>query len=113
MKLRGFRIELEEIETTLARRPDVRQVVVALREDVPGDKRLVAYVVRKHASMPSTLDLRSCAGEVLPDYMVPSGVVFLDALPLLPNGKVDRKTLPAPGVEVGQGPRYVAPRDLS
>ncbi|MBM7790004.1 non-ribosomal peptide synthetase [Tenggerimyces flavus] len=92
VKVRGFRIELGEIEAVLQRHPEVREVVVVAREDAPGDKRLVAYV----ATAASTADLHRHASTELPDYMVPSAIVVVDALPLMPNGKVDRKALPAP-----------------
>ncbi|MEV0634720.1 amino acid adenylation domain-containing protein [Streptomyces sp. NPDC050619] len=93
VKIRGFRIEPGEIEAVLARHPAVDQVTVTVREDEPGERRLVAHVVG-HAVNPE--ELRRYAGESLPDYMVPSAVVVLDALPLTPNGKIDRKALPAP-----------------
>ncbi|MEO5876853.1 MAG: amino acid adenylation domain-containing protein, partial [Streptosporangiaceae bacterium] len=103
VKIRGFRVELGEIETTLARHPSVTQVAVVAREDHPGDRRLVAYVVGEG---PHDRELRRFAAATLPDYMVPV-VVVLAALPLTPNGKLDRKALPAPdpGLGSGRGPR--------
>jgi amino acid adenylation domain-containing protein len=96
VKIRGFRIEPGEIEAALADHPGVRQRVVIVREDEPGEKRLVAYVVLKQEPLPTTSELRSFLKERLPDYMVPSAFVLLDKMPLSPNGKVDRRALPAP-----------------
>ncbi len=95
VKIRGYRIELGEIEARLAQHPHVREAVVAVSEDRPGNKRLIAYVVGESPAR-NAAAIRSFAAETLPDYMVPSVVMFLDALPLTPNGKIDRKALPAP-----------------
>ncbi|MCW6050897.1 amino acid adenylation domain-containing protein [Lyngbya sp. CCAP 1446/10] len=92
IKLRGFRIELGEIENVLNQHPAVKQAVVLLREDEVDNKRLVAYIVSDNIN----LELRSFVAEKLPDYMVPSVVVQLEALPLIPNGKVDYRALPVP-----------------
>ncbi|HEX2568813.1 MAG TPA: non-ribosomal peptide synthase/polyketide synthase, partial [Polyangia bacterium] len=114
IKLRGFRIELGEVEAALARHPGVRQVAVVVREDAPGEARLVAYVVADQAeaaARPAAAELRASLRARLPEYMVPSAFLFLDALPLTPSGKVDRRALPAPGVaDVGGEGARVAPR---
>ncbi|NWF60957.1 MAG: AMP-binding protein, partial [Fischerella sp.] len=104
VKIRGFRIELGEIEAVLCQHPAVQETVVNLvvrsnantREDVPGDKDLVAYVVLKPSQVATTEQLRLFLREKLPNYMIPSAFVMLDTLPLNPNGKVDRRAFPAP-----------------
>jgi amino acid adenylation domain-containing protein len=95
VKLRGFRIELGEIEAALARHPGIEECAAMVREDRPGDRRLVAYLVAPGAGPPAA-DLRAFLGERLPDYMVPSAFVALPALPLTRTGKVDRRALPPP-----------------
>lgn len=95
VKIRGYRVELGEIEAVLRTHPAVREVIVVAREVRPQDLRVVAYYVPNAAPVPAD-DLRRAAREKLPDHMVPSVVMALDALPLNPNGKVDRKALPDP-----------------
>ena len=95
VKLRGYRIELGEIETTLEHHPAIHQAVVVARGDTFSDRRLVAYCVPHHGSLPDINAWRSFLQTQLPDYMVPAAFVVLDALPLTPNGKVNRQALPA------------------
>ena len=98
VKLRGFRIELREIERVLAQHSAVAaSAVVTLREDSPGAKRLAAYVVPSNGVAPSANELREHLHKQLPDYMMPTAFVVLTQLPLTPNGKVDRAALPTPG----------------
>lgn len=113
-KIRGYRIELGEIEGVLEQLPGVRQAVVAAREDEEGEKRLVAYIVGDAEQLQNISDLREFVTAKLPDYMIPSAFVLMDSFPLTPNGKIDRKSLPAPeqrrpGLREG----YVAPANAT
>jgi amino acid adenylation domain-containing protein len=109
VKVRGFRIELGEIEVLLGHHPGVRDCVVLVREDVPGDRRLAAYVVVEGGQAPRAEELRLHLQSRLPEFMIPSAFVFPEALPLTPNGKLDRQALPAPERADGEG--YVPPSD--
>ncbi|MGK7894453.1 MAG: amino acid adenylation domain-containing protein, partial [Xenococcus sp. (in: cyanobacteria)] len=95
VKIRGFRIELGEIESVLTQHPDIREAVVLAREDQPGNKRLVSYIVLKE-TQDNLSQIEDFLKEKLPDYMIPSAFVCLESMPLTPNGKVDRHALPAP-----------------
>ncbi|MDY7229483.1 non-ribosomal peptide synthase/polyketide synthase [Hyalangium rubrum] len=111
VKLRGFRIELGEIEAVLAERPEVKEVAVVVREETPGRKQLVAYLVPDEGSVLESEALRRALESRLPEYMVPSAFIMLEALPLTSSGKLDRKALPS--LEQGLAQRestYVAPR---
>ena len=110
MKLRGFRIELGEIESALRQHATVRESVVVAREDAPGDRRLVAYVVPANEAKIDGQALRGFLQEKLPEYMIPSVFVRLEELPLTPNGKVNRRALPAPDYDAQLQESYVAPR---
>ncbi len=112
VKIRGFRIELGEVEATLGQHPAVHETIALTWERAPGDRRLVAYVVAEPDQTPTSSDLRNFLLAKLPDYMVPSTFVFLAALPLNANGKVDRRALPLPDQarpELEQA--FVGPRD--
>jgi amino acid adenylation domain-containing protein len=111
VKVRGFRIELGELEAALDQHRAVRECVVKAREDEPGDKRLVAYVVASEGETITTNELREFMKERLPHYMVPAAFVLLEALPLTPNGKIDHRRLPPPdwsGSELAES--FTAPR---
>lgn len=111
VKIRGYRIELGEIEAILGQHPLIKQTVVVAREDAPGNKRLVAYLVATGGETLSAMDLRNMLKQKLPEFMIPSSFVFVDSLTLTPNGKVDRKALPTPDTtrpELDEA--FVAPR---
>ncbi|KPX63068.1 Syringopeptin synthetase C, partial [Pseudomonas syringae pv. lapsa] len=111
VKIRGFRIELGEIDARLAKHPAVHEAVVTAREDVPGDKRLVAYYTLSAEQVSADIDsLRAWLQEQLPAHMIPVAYVLLDALPLTPNGKLDRKALPAPDADALIRRGYEAPQ---
>src|SRR6185369_14177119 len=114
VKVRGFRIELSEIEFALGEHPAIRETIVLARDDIPGDRRLVAYIVPKAEDQGalSNGELRNYLTEKLPAYMVPAAFVWLDALPLTPNRKVDRRALPAPDwVSKELQATFIAPRN--
>ncbi|WP_460207482.1 amino acid adenylation domain-containing protein [Scytonema sp. NUACC21] len=112
VKIRGFRIELGEIESVLSQHPAVQESVVIAREDVPGNKRLVAYVVVNQTPAPESKQLQQFVKQKLPEYMVPSAIVLLETLPLTPNGKVNRRALPAPDTVIAERQETrIAPRD--
>ena len=124
VKIRGFRIEIGEIEALLNQNPYIQSSVVIVREDNPGDKRLVAYIVPNNIApdninskniipdnkIPTSSELRRELKENLADYMVPATFVMLNALPLTPNGKVDTKSLPIPDWSANTSTRFVAPQ---
>ncbi|HEY4303869.1 MAG TPA: amino acid adenylation domain-containing protein [Gemmatimonadaceae bacterium] len=109
VKLRGFRIELGEIEDALLHHESVKQAAVIVREDRPGDKRLVGYISVGADKVPDA-ELRAHVKKTLPDYMTPQAFVTMPTLPLTPSGKIDRKALPAPDMNAAAGEDFVAPR---
>lgn len=112
VKVRGFRIELGEIEASLAAHASVRESVVIAREDAPGEKRLVAYLAANRNQTLKSNELREFLKQKLPDYMIPSAFVELEHMPLTPNGKIDKKSLPAPAANVFDAERvFVSHRD--
>ena len=96
VKVRGMRLELGEVEAVLCQHPDVREAVILVQEITSGNKSLVAYVVSKQESAPTRDELRNYMGQMLPEYMVPAAFVILSELPLMPNGKLNRRALPSP-----------------
>jgi amino acid adenylation domain-containing protein len=110
VKIRGFRIELGEIETVLGDHPEVAACTVIAREDTPGDKRLVAYVVGRGGVAPGGVELARYLAERLPAHLIPAAFVPLAAIPITENGKIDRRALPAPDTAARGEREYVAPR---
>ncbi len=110
VKIRGFRIELGEIEAVLNNHPQIQQGVVIVREDITDNKRLVAYVVPEDESLKRN-QLREDLKQKLPEYIVPSAFVFLENFPLTPNGKIDRKALPVPDIDLIQQDNLILPRN--
>ncbi|WP_293090392.1 AMP-binding protein [Okeania sp. SIO3B5] len=110
VKIRGFRIELGEIQAILLTHPPVEHGIVIPREDTPNNKRLFAYVVSKNPDL-TPVHLRQFLLDKLPEYMIPSGFVILEKLPITSNGKVDRKALPAPDIELTRTEEFVAPKN--
>jgi amino acid adenylation domain-containing protein len=112
VKIRGFRIELGEIETTLAQHPDVERLVVVVNDDIPGNRRLVAYIVPQANRQPTIYALRQFMAQKLPEHAVPAVFMTLAEFPLTPNGKVDRAALPAPeSIRTKLAADLIAPRD--
>ncbi len=111
VKIRGFRIELGEIESALAQFVTTGDNVVIVREDTPGDKKIVAYIIKKENQETDIAELRQFLKTKIPDYMIPSAFVFIDHFPLTPNGKIDRKVLPSPQESAPlQAKTYVEPQ---
>lgn len=110
VKIRGYRIELEEIEAQLARLEQVKEVAVVVREDVPGEPWVVAYLTQHDQANLSTEELRAHLRAVLPEYMVPGAFVVLENLPLAPNGKLNRRALPVPAIDAYATQKYEAPQ---
>ena len=108
IKIRGYRIELGEINSVLNNHPTVQASAVIAREDIPGEKRLVAYVVPAAGAQRNEQPLRESIRQRLPDYMEPSAFVWMESLPLTPNGKIDRAALPAPSID--ESKNFIAPR---
>jgi amino acid adenylation domain-containing protein len=110
VKVRGFRVEPGEVEAALARLPGVRRAAAVVREDAPGDRRLVGYAVPRESASLTGAGLRTALAASLPEHLVPSAVVVLDALPLTPRGKLDRRALPVPDASSAGEEAFVAPR---
>ena len=113
VKIRGFRVELGEIEATLRQHPTIREALVVAHHRDLGDSRLISYIIPDTTMTPSLRDVRMFLQDQLPDYMLPSAVVELDAFPLLPNGKLDRRSLPVPDQSTAISHTFVAPRNAT
>jgi len=113
VKIRGHRVEMSEVETALLEIEGVKEAVVVGEERKPGEKRLVGYIVWRGAPAPRISEVRRQLGETLPDYMVPSSFVFLEAFPLTATGKIDRRALPTPdGIRPAIDSSFVSPRTV-
>ena len=110
VKVRGFRIELGEIEAALEKHPFIRQSVVAVREDIPGNKYITAYFEGVPGNVPENGELRRFLAQIVPEYMIPSVYVYMEKLPLNSNGKIDRRALPVPDFSSGGRETYIAPQ---
>ncbi|MBD1944543.1 amino acid adenylation domain-containing protein, partial [Coleofasciculus sp. FACHB-712] len=113
VKIRGIRIEPQEIAAVISQHPGIAQTAVIAREDQLGNKYLVGYLVSHSEPKPTVKELRSFVQTKLPEYAIPSAFVFLDAIPLTPNGKIDRRALPAPNIEETVSTNFVSPRNLT
>ncbi|MFM7373423.1 MAG: condensation domain-containing protein, partial [Sphaerospermopsis kisseleviana] len=111
VKIRGFRIELGEIEAVLNQHPQIQTSCVIVREDNPGQKQLVSYLIPHQHSTVTMSEMRQYLKETLPEYMVPHSFVTLETLPITPNGKIDRRALPAPETRTGLEIKIVPPRN--
>jgi surfactin family lipopeptide synthetase A len=111
IKIRGFRIELSEVEGLLAKHPDVKEVATIVREDTPDNRQLVAYIVAATTPLPTINSLREFLAIKLPSYMIPVAFVFLEVMPLTPNGKIDRRALPLPNYTRQLDNDFVASQD--
>ncbi|WP_413176159.1 amino acid adenylation domain-containing protein [Anabaena azotica] len=108
VNIRGMRVELEEIESVLKLHPHVQEGIVTVREDIPGDQRLIAYIVANNQAF-NWGEIRNFLEQKLPDYMIPNAFVLMEKMPVLPNGKLDRNSLPAPNISTNIR-NFVAPR---
>ena len=112
VKIRGYRIELGEVEAALTNWPSVQSCVVLAREDTPGDKQLIGYLVLRGNQQPKPEDLHRFLKQRLPEYMIPARFIFLDSFPLTPNGKIDRKALPFSTEYSKRSKETISPADL-